>query len=404
MYFIELAEKSAICQNLENNILPMQHLTSISPLLCCMLHEMKENSYPSILSYLSYILIHTLHYQVMPQCLIHLTKDIPKLPVKDYLLSWLEDNQSVYIKNIVPSMTLVCKLNSMFLSDTKLHVDQIFDGNNIVTFQYNKEIITIHHSLSRYEIIYLSKMTVFYLVQHTKKGVLTKIQFDNYKYFLILLLHIAKDSSNSFILLEECAKSIFTHPTILYYFSPVYQRNKVIVRSMITLIVTDICSVLIDLHRKYNTRNLFIHFKNKLLAQLCKMIDKRQKDGKINSLDIIITLLEVLQPTSKDIVYLLKKIVKLEDIMFVSNDEKCLSIYGRIVPKLLEIINANEMKSERNVFFELDAEFTRNLCLHLLFLKLNLITNFEIWETTLCKYLSNFSFNIGGIDAGKLFS
>ncbi|XP_043517352.1 uncharacterized protein LOC122532565 isoform X2 [Frieseomelitta varia] len=401
--FNELAEKSAIYQNLENNILPMQHFTSISPLLCCMLHEMKEDSHLSILSYLSYILIHTLHYQVMPQCLIHLAKDIPKLPVKEYLLSWLEDNQSVYIKNIVPSMTLVCKLNSMFLSDTKLHVDQIFDGNNIVTFQYNKEIITIHHSLSRYEIIYLFKMTMFYLVQHTKKGVLTKIQFDNYKYFLILLLHIAKDSSNSFILLEECAKSIFTHPTILHYFSPVYQRNKIVVRSMITLIVTDICSVLIDLHKKY-TRNLFIHFKNKLLTQLCKMIDKRQKDGKINSLDMIITLLEVLQPTSKDIVHLLKKIVQLEDIMFVSNDEKCLSIYGHTVPKLLEIINANEMKSERNVFFELDAKFTRNLCLHLLFLKLKLITNFEIWETTLCKYLSNFSFNIGGIDADIFLS
>ncbi|CAD1472827.1 unnamed protein product, partial [Heterotrigona itama] len=396
--FNELAEKPAVCKNLKNNILPMQRFTSISPLLCCMLREMKEDSHPSILSYLSYVLIHTLHCQVMPRCLIQLTKDIPKSPVKEYLSSWLEDDRSVCIENIVPSMTLVCKLNSALLNDVKLRVDQIFDGNDIVTFQYNKETITIRHSLSSYEIIYLFKMTIFYLVQHAKKSVLTKIQFDNYKYFLTLLLHIAKGSLNSFALLEECAKSIFTHPTILYYFSPVYQRKK-IVRSMITLIVTDICSVLIDLHKRYNTGNLFVHFKNKLLAELCKMIDKRQKDGKINSFDTIVTLLEVLRPTSKDIVHLLKKIVKLEDVAFISSDKKCLSIYGRTVPKLLEIINANEMKSERNVFLELDAEFVRNLCSRLLFLKLNLIANFEIWETALCKYLSNFSFNIGGIDA-----
>ncbi|XP_068980001.1 nucleolar pre-ribosomal-associated protein 1 [Bombus flavifrons] len=397
--FDELTEKSVIHKNLENNILHMQHLTSISPLLCCMLHKTKEDSHPSILSYLSYVLIHTLHYQVIPQCLIYLTKDMPILPVKEYLLSWLEGNQLVYIKNIIPTMTLLCKLNLVFLSDTKLQMNQIFNGSNIITFQYNEESITIHHSLSTYEVAYLFKMTTFYLVQHTKKSVLTKVQYDNYRCLLMSLLYIAKDSVDSVIFLEECAKSIFTHPIILHYFSPIYQKNKNIVRSMITLTVTDVCSMLNNLHKKCNTRNLFIHFKNKLLTQLCKMIDKRQKDEKIKNPDMIITLLEVLQPTPKDVVYLLKRLVKLEDTMFISNDKKSLSVHGHLISKLLEIINANEIKSERNVFFELDTEFVRDLCLHLLFLKLNSITNFEIWETALHGYLSNFSFNIGGIDA-----
>lgn len=400
LFFAELMNKSVIYENFENNILCMQHFTSISPLLCCMLHKTKEESHPSILSYLSYILIHTLHYQVIPQCLIYLAKDIKKLPVKEYLLSWLENNEPVNLEHI-PSMTLTYKLNSIFLNDTELQINKIFNGNNVITFQYNEENIIIHHSLSTYEIIYSFKMTIFYLIQLSKKGVLTKVQSNNYKIFLISLLHIAKSSSNNYIILNECAKSIFTHPIILYYFSPFYQKN--VLKTMMTLMLIDICNVIIALFKEYNIKNLFFHFKNKLLIQLYKMIDKKEKNEKINNIDMIITLLEILQLTSKEIVCLLKKLIKLENIMFISND-KNLSIYGYIVPKLLQIINSNEMKSERNIFFELNAEFVKDLCLHLLFLKSNLIMNYEIWEIALYEYFLNFSFNIGGIDISKLFS
>lgn len=396
--------KSVIYENFENNILHMQHFTSISPLLCCMLYKTKKESHPSILSYLSYILVHTLHYQVIPQCLIHLAKDIKKLPVREYLLSWLENNEPVYLENI-SSMTLIYKLNSVFLNDTELlntEINKIFNGNNMITFQYNKENIIIHHSLSTYEIIYSFKMTIFYLVQFTKRGVLTKVQCNNYKIFLISLLHIAKSSSsNNYIILDECVKSIFTHPIILYYFSPFYQKN--VLKTMMTFMLIDICNVIIALFKEYNIKNLFFHFKNKLLIQLYKMIDKKEKDEKINNIDMIITLLEILQLTSKDIVCLLKRLVKLESIIFISNN-KNLSIYGYVVPKLLQIINNNEMKSERNIFFELNAEFIKDLCLHLLFLKSNLIMNCEIWEIALYEYFLNFSFNIGGIDISKLFS
>ncbi|CAK9816187.1 Nucleolar pre-ribosomal-associated protein 1 [Anthophora quadrimaculata] len=395
--FNELMNKPNVHENVESTTLPMQRFTSLSPLLCCMLYKTKKDLHPSILSYLSYILIHTLHYQISPQCLIHLTKDIEGLPLKEYLSSWLDSNQPINIKTILPSMTLICKLNSELLSDTKLQISEIFSGNNTVSFEYNGENITICHSLSTYDIIYSFKMTTFYLAQFAKRDVLTKIQYDNYKILLISLLYLAKNSSDDFILVEECVKSILTHPIILHYFSPL-KKSKNIIKNKITLIVIDVCSVTIDLCKKCNVRSLFSHFKNKFLMQLCKMIDEKQKEGKLNNFETVTTLLEVLQLTSKDIVYLLKKIIKLESSMFVSNNRNDLSIYGYVSPKLLKLINNNEMKSERNAFFELNAEFVKFYCLHLLYVKLNLVANVEMWESALHEYLLKFSFNISGID------
>ncbi|XP_017877569.1 nucleolar pre-ribosomal-associated protein 1 [Ceratina calcarata] len=402
--FDELMNKPSISENFEsNNALPMQRFASVSPLLCCVLHKMKEDLHPSILSYVSYVLIHTLHYQVTPQCLIHLTKDIEGLLVKEYLLSWLESNQPVYIKETLSSTALMSKLNSAFLSDTKLQVNEILDGDRTVTFQYNEETITIRHSLSIYEITYLFKMTTFYLTQFTKRGTLTKCQAYNYRIFFILLLHIAKDSTDSSLFVEECARTIFTHPAILHYFSPL-QKSEDTVKSIITFTVLDVCKVVTNLCAKAKVKNLFVHFKNKLFTQLCKMIEKKRKSERISEADAVITLLEVLQLTPRDILHLLREIVKLESIMFISKDENNLSMYGHLVPTLLKIINTNEMKSERSAFFELDAKFVKDLCVHLFFFKSSSVTNVEIWETALHAYLSNFPFNIAGIDTNIFIS
>ncbi|CAL7951618.1 unnamed protein product [Xylocopa violacea] len=403
--FNELTNKPSIHENLEsNNTLPMQRFTAISPLLCCILHKLKEDLHSSILCYMSYVLIHTLHYQVTPESLIHFIKDIQDIPVKDYLLSWLEGSKSIDMRKVIPSMTLMCKLNAMFLSDSQLQMNEIFNGDNTVTFRYNEKDITIHHSLSAFEIIYLFKMTIFYFTQFIKKDILTRVQYENYQVILISLLYLANDSVDNSSLVQECVKHIFTHPTILYYFSPFHQKSKDVAKSMLTFTIADVCNVAADLCKECSIQNFFVHFKNKLFTKLCKMMDEKKKSEKINNIDTIIILLELLRLTSKDVVHLLKRLVKLEHNMFILNDEKNLSIYGHIVPKLLKIMNSNEMKPERNVFFDLDAEFIRGICSHLLFLKSNLVSNLEIWETALHEYLSNFSFNITGIDANIIAS
>ncbi|XP_076686746.1 nucleolar pre-ribosomal-associated protein 1 isoform X3 [Andrena cerasifolii] len=401
--FDELIDKDYIHENLENNGLRMQRFTSVSPLTCCMLHKMKNNLHPTILSYASYVLTHILHYQVAPECLIHLTNGVEELPVQKYLLSWLEGSRPIRIEQVLPSMNLISKLNLVLLSDTKLQINDVFNGDNIVTFEYNNETVTIHHSLSTYEITCLFKMAVFYLTQFAKRGELTKAQIDNYKILLTYLLHIAKENPDNSILVEECAKSIFTHPVILYYFSPFHQKSKDFTKNTITLTVIDICNVILRLGKTTNTRNLFSHFKNKLLMQLHRMIDKRQRGDKINDVGTITSLVELLQLTPQDIVYLFKKFVKLEDTIFVSKDGADLSMYGHIIPKLLEITSNDDVKSERDAYFELDAEFVKSLCSCLLALKSKGITNVEKWEVTLHEYLSKFPFNIAGVD-GDTFS
>lgn len=401
-YFLELMNRSNANENLESNVLHMQRFTSISPLLCCMLHKAKKDLHPSILNYLSYILIHTLHYQVTPHCLIHLAKDIQQLPTKEYLQSWLDGHEPTHIEQIFPSMSLICKLNSIFLCDTKLQISEIFSGNITAILRCNDENVTIQHSLSTYDIIYLFKMTTFYLAQFTKRGVLTEIQYNNYKTFLISLLYIAKDSPDSSFLVEECAKTIFMHPIILHYFSPLYKKNEDMLKN-ITFVIVDICNAVSLLCKKNNIGGLFLHFKNKLIAQLYKIMDKQQKGDKIHNCETVATLLEVLQPSAKDIVHLLKRLVKLENTMLILNDKTNLSIYGYVIPKLLNIMNNNEMYYERRSFIELDVEFVRCLCTHLLFLKSNSINDFEMWESALNGYLFKFPYNIAGINAGKLF-
>lgn len=400
LLFIELENKDNIYESLDNVVLRMQRFTSVSPLLCCMLHKRREDLHPTIISYLSYVLIHMMHYQVEPQCLIYFVKDI-ELPVKEYLLSWLEGSDPICIKEVFPSMNSTCKLNSVLLSNDKLQINEIFDGKNTVTFQYNGEEITIHHSLSAYDITHLFKMTLFYLVQFTKRGSLTKIQTDKCKILLISLLYVAKNNLTDSKLVEKCATFVFTHPIILHYFSPFHHKSKDSIKSMITLVIADVSKAMIHLCKECDARNLFLHFKNKLILLLCKMIDKRKKRDKINNVKTITTVLKSLQLTSQNVVHLLKKLINLESAMFIANDEKNLSLYGYIAPELLEIINSNEVQSERSVFFELDAEFVQHLCSHLLFLKSHMVNDFEMWEISLYKYLSKFPFNIADIDASK---
>ncbi|XP_043249486.1 nucleolar pre-ribosomal-associated protein 1 [Colletes gigas] len=402
--FNELADKDIIHESLERNVLRMQRFTSISPLLCCMLRKLKKDLHPATLHYASYVLIHTLHCQVAPQCLIHLTKDIQELPVKKYLLSWSEGSSPICIENVPLSMASMCKLNLALLSDTKIEINKIFNGGNIVTFKYSNDTITIHHSLSAYEIMYLFKMTIFYLTQFTERGILTTIQIDNCKILLISLLYIANESSDSCMLVEECAKSVFTHPIILYYFSPFHQKSKDIMRSMITHTIIDICNVIIHWRKKWNVRNVLFHFKNKLLIQLHKMINKSQRYDKINNVETIAILFNVLQLTSQDVVYLLKRLVTLEDTMFACKDERNLSMYGYIIPELLQLISNNKIKSERTALFELDAAYIKCLCSHLLVLKSKGIINFEKWESALQGYISKYPYNIAGIDTDTFLS
>ncbi|XP_076378630.1 nucleolar pre-ribosomal-associated protein 1 [Megalopta genalis] len=397
--FNELMDKNTTHKSSENNILHMQRFTSISPLLCCMLHKMEKNVDPAILSYASYVLIHTLHYQALPQSIIHLTRNIQDLPVQKYLQSWSEGNDPIYIEEVIPSMDLLCKLNRLLLDNTNIQINEVFSGDNTVTFTYNNEVIKIQHSLSAYEIMCLFKMTVFYLTQFAKRGLLSTIQISKYKILLISLLHLAKENRDDSTLVEECAKSVFAHPIILYYFSPLYQKSKDLTTNMITLIIHDICKEMVHFYEKCNVRTLVSQFRNKLLTQLHKMIDNHKGDDNINNVETITTLLVLLELTPQDIVHILRKLVKLENSIFISKDGVNLSKYGYITAKLLEIISIKNIKSQRNSLLQLDVEFVKCLCSHLLILKSKEIINIEMWESALHEYISKFPYNIAGINA-----
>lgn len=386
------------------NFCKMQACTSMSPLLCCAFEKIKTGSYSTvILNYLSYVTIHTLHYQIIPDVLVHLAIDSTDLPIYEHLQSWSSNEQPVPLKSKLSCLKLLHKVSNKLLMNSKLNITKLFklSGDEYsCCFKYSDEEITIKHSLSSHDVKDLLKMTVFYLAQLTQRGILQEIQNENCKMLLISLLNIARSiNQNSMEIFEENTKCIFTHPILLQYFSPFCREAlKDSIKDMITRTILELCEVVMSFFEKQDDSkaySIFFGFRNKFLAQLRSIIEKVSSEACSNNYDI--ALLKVLQLRADDITSLLIALMKLEKIAFISNDKRNLSIFGYIVPLLLDMYCSEESKSQFTQCNTLNEQFVERLSLHLVYLKSNKIQCVERWEQALAKYLSIFPHSIAGI-------
>lgn len=384
------------------NFYKMQACTSVSPLLCCAFEKIKAGNYSTvILNYLSYVTIHTLHYQIVPDVLVHMAIDLTDLPIHKHLQSWSSNEQPIPLKNKLLCLKLLHKLSNKLLMNSKIDVTKLFklSGDEYsCCFNYSDEKITIKHSLSSHDIKALLKMIVFYLAQLTQRGILQQIQNENCKMLLISLLNIAR-SINQKSIFEENVKCIFTHPILLHYFSPFCREAlKDSTKDMITQTILELCEVVVSFFEKRDdTHNIFFAFRNKFLAQLGSIIEKVPSEVCSNNCDI--ALLKVLQLRAEDIASLLLALTKLEKTAFISNDKRDLSTFGYMVPILLNMYCSKDSKSEHDQCATLNEQFVKRLSLHLVYLKSNKIQCVERWEQALAKYLSIFPHNIAGINA-----
>ncbi|KYQ54426.1 Nucleolar pre-ribosomal-associated protein 1 [Trachymyrmex zeteki] len=381
----------------------MQACTAVSPLLCCALQKMSEKNCATIFAYLSYVMVHTLHYQVVPDLLVYMTTDLTNLPIYKYLQNWSSSKQPISLKNKLPSLKLLYKLSNMLLANSKMDVTEFSklfnDGHSTYCFKYGDKEVTIKHSLSLYDVKTLLKMTVFYLAQLVQSKILQQAQNENCKLVLVFLLNMPQSiesNQENAVILEENARCIFTHPILLHYFSPFCgETSKDSVEYMIVETILKICESILHLCEKHNagTCNIFFAFRSKFLTQLENIIEKNPLEACANNYDIAIELLKILQLESKDIASLLFALMKLEKSTFISSDKQNLTVFGHIVPVLLDMY----CNKESRLHDTLNEQFVEKLSLHLIYLKSSKINHVDRWEKALATYLSIFSHNISGI-------
>jgi len=391
----------------------MQAYTSVSPLLCCALHKAnEENCSAVIIAYISYVLIHILHHQVVPDLLIHLTTDLISLPVYKYLQHWSSNNQPISLKNKSKFLKLLHRTSNALLTDSEMDITEVFKTakSNYLTccFKYDDKKVIINHSLSLHDIRALLRMTVFYLTQLTQRGILKQIQNENCKLMLVSLLNIVQSMNQEnmkyFMIVEENAKYIFNHPILLHYFSPFCEEaSKDSIENMITTTILKICETVVHLHEETNAINnniykMFFAFREKYFTQLGNIIEKDDLKACSNNHNIIISLLKILQLRTQHIMNLLVALTKLKSTAFISNDKRNQSMFGTIFPILLDMYCDNELKLHYK-YNILDNEFVKKLSLHLIYLKSNKINQMEKWEQSLTNYLSIFPHKIADISS-----
>ncbi|XP_072763089.1 nucleolar pre-ribosomal-associated protein 1 [Anoplolepis gracilipes] len=383
----------------------MQACTLMSPLLCCALEKITKNHSTVILSYISYVTVHALHYQIVPNVLVYMAIDLADLPIYKYLQSWSSNGQPVSLKNKLSSLKLLHKLSNMLLTNSEMDVTEFFKlsgDDHEYCFKYGDKEITIKHSLSSHDVKHLVRMTVFYLAQLAQRGLLQRIQNENCKILLVSLLNITQFlSKKSVKILEENIKCIFTHPILLHYFSPFCGKMlEDSTENMITQTILKLCEVVVSFFEKHDgaeAYNIFFAFRNKFITQLENIIEKVPLVACNNDYDI--ALLKVLQLRVQDIASLLLTLTKLEKIVFISKDNQSLSIFGNIVPVLLDMYCSEESKLQCNQCNALNEQFVERLSLHLVYLKSNKVQFVERWEQALAKYLSIFPRNIAGVSS-----
>ena len=292
------------------------------------------------------------------------------------------------------------EVKKALLSEDKIQVNNLFTGEKTLAFKYGKEDFILNYSLTRYQVITLLRMSLFHLTQYIEKKTLTEQKNCNCRLIIISLLHIAKDlEPENEEFLKECTNSIFKNPLILTNFLPVYKK-KDFIEKMFTDTFLEFCITLHSLGPKCLCIETVNPYKEKLIAQLKSTAEKCKTKDKIKQC-VKAEFFEVLQLNLTEMINLLKVIMELPVNKFLSADKTCLSVWGVIVPKLIEACLQGNSISHRNIF-PLDVDIFKKLCSYLVDLKASKV-DIGLWETSLCKYLQRFPHNIGNLDKSEYF-
>ncbi|XP_011299628.1 nucleolar pre-ribosomal-associated protein 1 [Fopius arisanus] len=355
---------------------------SIPAILCASFDNLKKHWNETAGKFIGFITVLTLHCQVSPNTLIEMSKDIPGRQL-EYLNSWRVGETPMPLKKIL-SKNIVGRFSKHLLTSEVIEFDRILSNED--------------GSISNYEFMNLVRMTVFYLTQFIQRGELTEKRLDQYKQVIIKLFDFNKCSSkekydsNSVI---ECTRYILIHPILLNSFNPVakIQDNTA---KIVTIGLVEIFEKIVDINEESDIQDLLVPFKNKLMSLLKVVLRKCAGGWALRTTHCLLKYISILQLKSSDLQEILKSLTNLPREGFLTEDKKTLSIWGQVVPRLMELLSEKknlemiaQLSKETQMVHKVFIYFTHLKCTRL---------NIESWENSLYKFLNAFPHLIAVVD------
>ncbi|KAK0098874.1 hypothetical protein PV326_000809 [Microctonus aethiopoides] len=385
--------------NFDTKMMNIQPSQSIPLSFCAAIDDFKSISNENVSNYLSFVAILTLHCQINPGPLINLTENIETLPNK-YLSSWNTKN-GMNITKPFNKDDLIRKYSKVLLTNKEIKWENLFSGDEKLEINFNNENKILNYSLNNYEILMLLRITLFYLTQSLRQKNMDNGQFQRYKVSIFVLLHIVIKTEDK-KLIEEFLRLLFTNPILLQYFSPLPTENT---NNPLELMITnefvfEIAQTIVEKIQRddLSISKIFFPFKQKYLLHMQRSIDKSMNGWRHNDTISLDKFIEVFQLNLCDLLNLLNRILDLPNKIILSVDKNYLSSWGKIIPKLIDLLLETNEKQER----EKNSALTKKILNHLSQLLIKSKANLDDWFKAMEKYLKKYPHNIGIIDA-KLF-
>lgn len=347
---------------------------SLSPLLPAVLETATtlcdDYQHKGTKYFISCVVIHLLHSQSSSRTLQHLVQHWPgSLPsaVLAYVCGWSSEVMPQPLKIPFGSRSPESKISKALLQpeghsfshilssdvDTSL-VNQ--ESNAVSPLKESKEPFREDIDCIRdpVHVLLLYKLCVFHMTQLASRGELTEKLRDKCKDALVSFLHVIynidkkyQDESsdapwkeiNHLLGMEclslYCLKHTFTHPFLMYSFTPIY-RKKQITEKLITEIILEVlklcCMKKTDM---MSLSGVLQPFKQKLMHHIIRRLKKNRLS--CLTMESVVPLVELFELSYSDVLKLMHYVVTVPTEAFICRnvDSLTLSVWGSLLMQLL---------------------------------------------------------------------
>jgi len=320
--------------------------------------------------FISCVVIHLLHSQTSSQTLLHLVQHWPgSLPsaVLAYVCGWSSEVMPQPLKKPFGSRSPESKISKALLQPKGHSVNHILssdvdpslvnkESNAVSPLKESKVLFREDTSCIRdpVHVLLLYKLCVFHMTQLASRGELTEELRDNCKDALVSLLHIIykidkkfQDESrdapwqeiNHLLGMEclslYCLKLAFTHPFLIYSFTPIY-RKKQITEKLITEIILEVLKLCcISKTDMKSLSGVLQPFKQKLMHHVIRRLKKNKLS--CMTMENVVPFVEMFELSYSDVLKLMHYVVAVptEALICRNVGSLTLSVWGSLLMQLL---------------------------------------------------------------------
>ncbi|KAJ8680513.1 hypothetical protein QAD02_016300 [Eretmocerus hayati] len=377
---------------------PMLPDYSMSPFLCCALDTFTGDVSKVLDHYLSVVLIHVLHCQIIPTAFTGAIKKLNVTSIK-YLTCW-SDEHPLAIKKPFKSGNIFRKLSTLLESDDEFKAEA---KGNVIHVRIGEDLM--NYTLAKFDVKALLRMVIFHLTRSLSRENSDSINILQYQKIISPLLIVANEtgllSKNT---IDSIFSWIFKHSVILQHFEGLYEDEGSVAYAVTKFLIQIQKKFLEFGERSFITNNLQ-PYREKFMQQIKHAIaeTKKKKDIKIE-IKGHAELMELLQFDIKTIAELFSEIITLPVKSFITNDRSGLSVWGFLVPLMMDQFSMTIIKHiEGNAIITIQEESLKTLFLHITELKIVHKQKVDSWEMSFYQYLRKYPHSISVIN-DKIFT